>query len=139
MVRPCSRRRRSYSSKRRPRLATTPSNSRLYVCVRPFFSNANSTSSPAEPSSRIVRAFAGSLPQGTYWSISKRVQTASRIWWKKTLLRRSHGSIAPSLIDSSSSGTIRSGSKNIFAPMPSQAGQAPAGLLNENRRGVISG
>ena len=81
----------------------------------------------------------GSLFHGVYWSISNRVQTESRIWWKKTLLRRSHGSIAPSLIDSSSSGTIRSGSKNILAPMPSQAGQAPAGLLNENIRGAISG
>ena len=54
-------------------------------------------------------------------------------------LRCSHGSIAPSLSDSSSFGTIRSGSKNILAPMPSQVGQAPCGLLNENSRGVISG
>ena len=109
------------------------------MCVRPFFSNANSTSLPACPSSRIVRVFAGSLAHGAYWSISKCVQTASRIWWKKTLLRRSHGSMAPSLIDSSSSGTIRSGSKNILAPMPSHAWHAPAGLLNENSFGVMSG
>ena len=84
-------------------------------------------------------ASAGSLPHGAYWSILKCAATASSIWWKNGALRLSHGSIAPSFNDSSSLGTIRSGSKNIFAPMPSHAGQAPAGLLNENMRGVISG
>ncbi len=94
---------------------------------------------PGTPSSSSLRCFSGSLFHGAYWSISNCAQTASRIWWKKMLLRRSHGSIAPSLIDTSSSGMMRSGSKNILAPMPSQSGQAPAGLLNENSRGVISG
>ena len=36
------------------------------------------------------------------------------------------------------SGTTRSASKASFAPRPSQTGQAPNGLLNENRRGSIS-
>ncbi len=35
-------------------------------------------------------------------------------------------------------GTIRSGSKNICVPSPSQVGHAPYGLLNENSRGSIS-
>lgn len=40
---------------------------------------------------------------------------------------------------SESSGTTRSGSKNMVTPSPSQAGQAPNGLLNEKSRGSISG
>jgi hypothetical protein len=33
---------------------------------------------------------------------------------------------------------MRSGSKNWRTPRPSQVGQAPAGLLKENRRGSSS-
>ena len=118
----------------------TPSNSFLKVCLRAVLLEDELDLLAARAlAGRSSRVSAGSLPHGTYWSISKCAATASRIWWKKALLRRSHGSIAPSRSDSSSSGTIRSGSKNILAPMPSQAGQAPAGLLNENSRGVISG
>src|SRR5262245_1495985 len=47
--------------------------------------------------------------------------------------------MAPSRSEISSSGTMRSGSKNSLAPMPSQLGQGPGGLLDENMRGVISG
>src|SRR3954471_20488661 len=35
-------------------------------------------------------------------------------------------------------GTTSSGSNSSFSPSPSQAGQAPWGALNENRRGSIS-
>jgi hypothetical protein len=38
-----------------------------------------------------------------------------------------------------SSGTIRLASMARCEPRPSQAGQAPNGLLNENSRGSISG
>src|SRR5579864_8322038 len=47
--------------------------------------------------------------------------------------------MAPSLRLKFSSGTTSSGSKNSLVPSPSQAGQAPNGLLNENSRGSISG
>src|SRR6185437_11520424 len=50
-----------------------------------------------------------------------------------------HGATAPSRNDRRSSGTTSSGSKNSLVPSPSQVGQAPYGLLNENRRGSISG
>ena len=86
-----------------------------------------------------VACFSGSLPHGTYMSISKCAAHRVEDLLEEGALRRSHGSMAPSRSDSSSSGTMRSGSKNILAPMPSQSGQAPAGLLNENSRGVISG
>src|SRR5262245_53895471 len=86
-----------------------------------------------------VRVSSGSLFQGESMSKLKWRASESRICWKNGELRFSHGSIAPSLSDSSSLGTMRSGSKNILAPMPSQDGQAPCGLLNEKRRGVISG
>ncbi len=46
--------------------------------------------------------------------------------------------MAPSASDSPSSGTTSSGSKYISVPRPSQAGQAPKGLLKENSRGSIS-
>ena len=44
----------------------------------------------------------------------------------------------PSDIDKFLSGTINSASKNISLPRPSQEGQAPNGLLNENNLGSIS-
>src|SRR5277367_1173612 len=47
--------------------------------------------------------------------------------------------MAPWRSDFSGSGTIASGSKYNLEPSPSQAGQAPNGLLNENSRGSISG
>ena len=46
--------------------------------------------------------------------------------------------MAPSRSGSFWSGTTSSGSKYSFMPSPSQAGQAPYGLLNENSRGSIS-
>ena len=49
-----------------------------------------------------------------------------------------HGAIAPRASDSRSSGTTSSGSKNSLVPSPSQAGQAPCGVLKENSRGSIS-
>ncbi len=49
------------------------------------------------------------------------------------------GAIAPFFRLSEESGTIMSGSMRISWPSPSQAGQAPKGLLKENRRGSISG
>src|ERR1700688_4105259 len=48
------------------------------------------------------------------------------------------GAMAPASIDRSGSGTILSGSTPISVTRPEQVGQAPYGLLNENRRGVIS-
>ena len=48
------------------------------------------------------------------------------------------GAIAPSDIDKFLSGTINSASKKISLPRPSQDGQAPNGLLNENNLGSIS-
>src|ERR1019366_1909404 len=67
--------------------------------------------------------------------MSNAAATASRTCWKKALLRRSQGSIAPSRRQRSASTITRSGSKYMVAPMPSQVGQAPAGLLNETKLG----
>ena len=47
--------------------------------------------------------------------------------------------MAPSLKDSVTSETMRLGSIFCSVPSPSQTGQAPNGLLNENSRGSISG
>ena len=49
-----------------------------------------------------------------------------------------HGAMAPLRKVASLSGMTRSGSMCSSTPRPSQAGQAPNGLLNENRRGSIS-
>ena len=46
--------------------------------------------------------------------------------------------IAPSLIDSDSSGTISVGAIFICSPRPRHVGHAPNGLLNENARGASS-
>ena len=48
------------------------------------------------------------------------------------------GAMAPLCRVLSLSGTTRSASKASFMPRPSQTGQAPEGLLNENSRGSIS-
>ena len=48
------------------------------------------------------------------------------------------GTTAPFLIVRSWLGTTRSSSKISFSPSPSQAGHAPCGALNENKRGSIS-
>ena len=133
---PCSRRRRSYSSKRRSQVRDHALELASCRCAcAPFFSNENSTSSPARALEQDRRASSrAACPTARTCRSRSASQTASRIWWKKALLRRSHGSIAPSRSDSSSSGTIRSGSKNIFAPMPSQAGQAPRVVEGEQAR-----
>ena len=47
--------------------------------------------------------------------------------------------MAPRFNGTLPSGTTRSASMRISWPMPPQVGQAPKGLLNENRRGSISG
>jgi hypothetical protein len=47
--------------------------------------------------------------------------------------------MAPSRSDSVASGTTRLASILRSVPSPSQTGQAPNGLLNENSRGSISG
>ena len=49
-----------------------------------------------------------------------------------------HGLIAPSFILKSLFGIIKSSSKKLCSPKPSQVGHAPTGLLNENSLGSIS-
>ena len=51
---------------------------------------------------------------------------------------RSQPLIAPSASPSEGSVMTRSASMNWVTPRPSQSGQAPSGLLNENERGVSS-
>ena len=63
----------------------------------------------------------------------------SRIGCMKRSCCGLHTVIAPSRSERSGSGTMRSGANSMCMPKPSQAGQAPCGLLNENRRGVNSG
>src|SRR6267378_1989426 len=63
------------------------------------------------------------------------VQTCALPIW----FLRSQPRIAPLASDKFGCATIRLGSKNSIAPRPSQRGQAPIGLLNENRRGSSSG
>ena len=46
--------------------------------------------------------------------------------------------MAPDASDRFGNATTRFGSKNVIWPRPSQLGQAPIGLLNENRRGSSS-
>ena len=46
--------------------------------------------------------------------------------------------MAPDAKDSSGCATTRLGSKNVMCPNPSQLGQAPIGLLNENNLGSSS-
>ena len=46
--------------------------------------------------------------------------------------------MAPSRMESFSSGTTSVGSTFIWLPRPIQVGQAPKGLLKENIRGVSS-
>ena len=58
----------------------------------------NSTSSPARALEHDRRASSrAACPTARTGRSRSARQTASRIWWKKALLRRSHGSMAPSL------------------------------------------
>ena len=125
--------------------------------VRAYESSLGPTSSDAASATRLLRvgitpsnrrdllphrmaslAFGEREPNGAVRS--KRYRSVRR--WSRSSVARPlgtpQGAIAPSAMDRFVSGTTLSGSISVLVPIPLQAGQAPYGLLNENRRGVSS-
>src|SRR5574344_2711742 len=128
------------SAYRRRMSANTPIHGRLYVlCPSPlcFWYTQWIVSSPV-PSMRMLCCFLVSLLNGVSRLNLYCFASASNIELFQALSGL-YGASAPSLNERFSSGTINSLSNSIFSPSPVQSGQAPYGLLNENRRGCSSG
>src|SRR5512143_404381 len=77
--------------------------------------------------------------KGVFTSKPHELARDSSIWKYWNDVRLAQGLIAPSRSERLVFGTMRSGSNSSRPPRPSQVGQAPWGLLNENIWGVISG
>src|ERR1700688_3552266 len=84
------------------------------------------------------RATAGRRRQGVVRVKPIDLASVATIFIRQDLEPSRPGAMGPAAIDRAGSGTILSGSTPISVPRPEQVGQAPYGLLNENRRGVIS-
>src|ERR1700732_966430 len=87
------------------------------------------------PSTTIRRCSGSNSAHGTssgmFACLAKRLSSAKSVRY----LGLVQGSIAPSFRDFDLSGITRLRSKSIVLPKPWQRGQAPYGLLKENRRG----
>ena len=94
---------------------------------------------PPAPKRMAFRVSAGRSAKATSGSTPRALTARSVSVARESEPRRPQATTAPSRRVRRGSGTTRSGSTRVRAPMPSQAGQAPWGPLNENIRGSTGG